>query len=209
MPRRLLIFALLAICSCTSQSKPTEQASQETFVFVDRIGVARWGGNQGCLAVFNARVERQTRVALVGQQAPSETQSVNEATVVERLSQACDAGLSGANSHGVVPTFYQIATAADTAPPAGTVIAILDPPGPLIVREGHVEVDLDGDGAQESFRSCHSAENVHFMAWTGPPPHGEPRWHGRYYLGYEVTPSCSDQEVAGIVAAEKRAALAK
>ena len=210
MARRLLICTLVAIVSgCASQSKSTEQSSQQAFVFVDQMGLARWRGNQGCLAVFNATVERGTKVALVDPQAPTETPSVKETTVVERMSQACDAGLAGANSNGVVPSFYQVATPAGTAPPAGIVIAILDHAGPLVVREGRVEADLDGDGAKESFRSCLSAENVHFMAWTGSSPHGEPRWHGLYYLGYDVTPSCTAEEVAGMVALAKRTVLVK
>jgi hypothetical protein len=178
-------------------------------VFAERVGIAKWLGNQGCLAVFNATVERGTKVALVDQQGPDETPTVKEATDVERVPQACDAGLAGANSSGVVPSFYQVATPAATQPPAGIVIAILDPAGPLVVREGQVEADLDGDGARESFRSCLSAENVHFMAWTGSPLHGELRWHGLYYLGYDVTPSCTDQEIAGMVALEKPTVLVK
>jgi hypothetical protein len=211
MARRLLTCALVAIvsgCASQSESQSTEQASQQAFVFVDRMGLARWRDNQGCLAVFNATVERGTKVALVDLQ-PPETPSVTEATVVERVSQACDAGLADANSNGVVPSFYHVATPAGTEPPALPVIAILDPAGPLVVREGQVEADLDGDGARESFLFCLSAENVHFMAWTGAPPHGEPRWHGRYYLGFDVTPSCTDQEIAGMVALEKRALLVK
>jgi len=220
MARRLLTCTLVAIaivsgCASKSKSRSTEQTAQQAFVFMDRMGIARWRDNEGCLAVFNATVERGTKVALVDQQAPPETPRVKEATVVERMSQACDAGLANANSNGVVPSFYRVATPAGTSwpfsavNPLGIVIAILDPAGPLVVREGQVEADLDGDGARESFRSCLSAENIHFMAWTGSPPHDEPRWHGLYYLGYDVTPSCTDQEVAGMVALDKRAVLVK
>jgi hypothetical protein len=215
MARSLLTGTLVGIAivsGCTSKSTPTKQTSQQAFVFIDRMGVASWRDNQGCLAIFNARVERGTKVTLVDQQAPPETSTIKEATVVERLSQACDVGLAGANSNGVVPSFYHVASAVNLASalnPLGIMVAILDPPGPFVVRDGQVDADLDGDGVEESFRSCLGAENVHFMAWTGSPPHGEPRWHGLYYLGYDVTPSCSDQEVAGMVALEKRTALVR
>jgi hypothetical protein len=85
--------------------------------------------------------------------------------------------------------------------------AILAPAGPVVVRDGRVEGDLDADGATESFRVCNSAENLHFMVWTGSPAQGRPRWHGIFYVGYDMTPSCTDQDVAGMVALGKRGKL--
>jgi len=81
---------------------------------------------------------------------------------------------------------------------------ILDPPAPLAVRDGRVEGDLDGDGTKETFSACTSAENVHFFAWRGLRAQAQPRWHGNYYVAYDMVPSCTDQDVAAIVALKKK-----
>jgi len=193
----------VALCGCGSSSKPEQQKPQETFIYEQRMGIARWRENKGCLAMFNAAVAPQTTVALVDQPASTDPPSVTDATVVERLPEACDSGLANPNSAGVVASFYLIATAAGAPPPSGIVIAILDPPAPPVVRDGRVEADLDGDSTQESFRVCNSAENVHFMAWTGSGPQAIARWRGVFYVGYDMTPTCTDQDVAGMVALDK------
>ena len=205
--RNVLVCTLVVtVCGCARSSKAVDQPPQQAFVYEQRMGLMRWHENRGCLAVFNTSVTPRTRVALVNQPASADPPSVTEASVVERVSQACDQGLSFTNSKGVAPSFYRVTTVNGELPYTAIVFAILDPPGPLVVRDGHVEADLDGDGAKESFRVCNSAENVHFMAWTGSPGQGRPRWHGYYYVGYDMDPSCTDQDVAGMIALEKREA---
>jgi hypothetical protein len=194
---------VVSVCGCGPQSQPANQGSQQAFVYEERMGLAKWHENRGCLAVFDSSIAPGTRVALVDQPESAELPSVKEARIVAGMSQACEVGLSFANSRGVLPSFYEVATADGTTPPAGAVFAILDPPRPFVVREGHVEADLDGDGAIESFRVCNSTENVHFMIWTGSPAQGRPRWHGSYYVGYDMGPTCTDQDVAGMVTLEK------
>jgi hypothetical protein len=160
--------------------------------------------------MFNASVTPQTRVALVEQPASGgAAPTVTDASVVASLPEACDRGVAGANAEGIVPSFYEVAIAHGTTPPAGVVFAILDPADSLGVRDGHVESDLDGDGARELFRTCTSTENMHFMVWTGAPPERRPRWHGHYDVGYDMTPSCTADDVAGIVALDRPAASAK
>ncbi len=39
-------------------------------------------------------------------------------------------------------------------------------------------------------RSCTSSEGLHFTLWVGEPLKGTRLWHGYYYLGYDVEPSC-------------------
>jgi hypothetical protein len=197
------------VCGCARSSDPAVQGLQQSFVYEERMGLAKWRENRGCLAVFNSSVPSRTRVTLVDQPASTEPPSVKQASVVERLSQACDGGLSGSNNDGVVPSFYHVATADGTVPSTGIVFAILDAPGPVVVRNGRVEADLDGDGAAESFRVCNSTENVHFMVWTGSPTQGRPRWHGNYYAGYDMAPSCAEQDVEGMMALEKRGTPAR
>lgn len=184
------------------------QDTPPAFVFEERLGLARWREDRGCLAVFNASITPRTRIALLEQPPLADAPRITEARVVGP-SPTCDQGLSGFNDSGVAPSFYQVSTADGTAPPSGILLAVIDPPGPLALRGDRVEIDLDDDDANESFRVCTSAENVHFMAWTGAPPQGRPRWHGRYYVGYDMVPSCTDEDVASMVALEKRGRLAR
>jgi hypothetical protein len=195
---------LLTAGGCAQSSPPAVQIKAQPFDYETRMGLARWQDPRGCLAVFYPAVAPGTKVALVYEPGSPESPSVKEAIVAERLSQDCEQGLAGPNDQGIAPSFYRIATADGTAPPTGIVFAILNPPGPVVVRDGHVEADLDGDGAKESFRVCNSSENVHFLVWTGSPAEGRLRWRGHFYVGYDMTPSCTEQDVAGMVALDKR-----
>lgn len=197
--RSVLVCALVVtVHACARSPQPADQGSQQSFVYDERVGLAKWYENLGCLAVFNPSIAPRTEVALVDQPASAELPSVRAASVVDRLPQACDEGLSGTNNHGATPSFYRIAIADGTMPPVGVVFAILEPSRPVAVRDGQVEADLDGDGAVESFRVCASTEHLHFMVWTGSPGQGRPRWHDTYYVGYDMVPSCTEQDVSGM-----------
>lgn len=154
-------------------------------------------GNAGCLAVFNASVKPGTKVVLVDQpdthQIPDKP-SVNEASVVERLSESCSNNVSGPDENGRSPSFYRIQTLKEWEANL-YVIAILEPSAPIMVRDGKVEGDLDGDGTNESFHICPSSEGLHYQVWTGPPLEGRKRWHRYAYLGYDVTPSCTEKDL--------------
>ena len=179
------------------------QDAPPAFVYEERLGLARWRDDRGCLAVFNPSVTPLTRVALVEQPALTDVPRIRDGRIVGP-SPACDQGLAGFSSRGVSPSFYQVSTTDSTAPLSGILLAVIDPPGPFSIRENRVEIDLNDDGEMESFWVCTSAENVHFMAWTGAPAQGQPRWHGRYYVAYDMVPTCTDQDIAGMVALEKR-----
>ncbi len=69
-------------------------------------------------------------------------------------------------------------------------IAIVGAAGAPVARNGIVAVDLDGDGTPERFRACTSSEGIHLTIWSGR----RLRWHGYFYLGYDVEPSCSEPE---------------
>lgn len=204
LKRHSLACALVvSIGGCHRSSDPADRRPR-AFVYVERLGLARWHENRGCLAVFNSSIAPRTRAALVNQPESTDPPHVTMALVGRHLPQACDVGLSFPNRHGVSPSFYEIAIADGASPSDGVVFVVLDPPRPPVVRAGHVDADLDGDGRLESFRVCKSSENLHFMVWTGSPAQGQPRWHGTYYVGYDMTPSCTDEDVAGMVILDKR-----
>ncbi len=47
-------------------------------------------------------------------------------------------------------------------------------------------IDLNGDGAADSFSVCNTWEGIGFDVWAGEPRKGEPLWHGYYHLGYSL-----------------------
>jgi hypothetical protein len=60
--------------------------------------------------------------------------------------------------------------------------------------KGSIAADLDGDGRNEFFRDCTTSEGVYFTIWTGAPLKGSRRWHQYLYLGYDVSPTCTDAD---------------
>jgi len=78
-----LALAFIA-CGCGPSSK-----AQQPFVYDQRIGIANWRDDKGCLAVFNPSVAPQTKVVLVDQPTSAEPPTIAAATVGERLPQAC------------------------------------------------------------------------------------------------------------------------
>jgi hypothetical protein len=59
------------------------------------------------------------------------------------------------------------------------------------------EVVLSSASSKEKiyFRSCISNEGLHFSSWQGQPLKGEQLWRIYYYLGYDVEPSCQENEL--------------
>jgi len=48
--------------------------------------------------------------------------------------------------------------------------------------------------SKAGIRACTSSEGVHLTAWNGKPLAGERLWHQYIYLGYDVEPTCSEQD---------------
>ena len=197
----LFVLALIVTASgCARASQPADQAATPSFVFRDRMGLVRWNEDRGCLAMVNAAVTPGTKVALVDQPVLADVPTVKETRVGERLPKSCDDGLEFGSVESL--SFYAITTT-DGTTPSGITFAILDPAALPLVRNGIVEADLDADGARESFRVCASTESLHFMIWTGSPAQGRPRWRGVFYAGYDMDPTCNDQDTAGMAILDK------
>jgi hypothetical protein len=50
---------------------------------------------------------------------------------------------------------------------------------------GNEKIDLDGNGAPDSFTACTSLEGFNFDVWSGASDVGKSLWSGYYYLSYE------------------------
>lgn len=65
------------------------------------------------------------------------------------------------------------------------------------VKVTNNQTDIDGDGVQEFYRVCTSTEGVHMTVWNGHWVENRRLWHDYYYLGYDLTATCTDAETAG------------
>jgi hypothetical protein len=163
---------------------------QLPFDFDTRVGLAFVAGaDSGCLAIRAPALAAGTRLLLVDDGDPP---AVFQASVERPRSVACPA--EGAGETG--DDRYAIrARGAARLPPFGVLIAVVVDGRALTVGGDGVSGDLDGDGTPEHFRSCTSAEGLHFTIWSGPPLTGRRRWHRYHYLGYDVEPSCTEADV--------------
>lgn len=65
-----------------------------------------------------------------------------------------------------------------------------------IDASGRAHGDIDGDGTTEFVRECTSMEGLHLTLWRERPGMTALRLaHYYHYLGYDVVPSCTDDEV--------------
>lgn len=158
------------------------------------IGIAKLdtaGG--GCLAINAAGLAPGTPLTLVWM--PTDTSSdwspeLLEARIQDSRSSPCDPRQAPAPGD----LHYSISVPAKSEIGAGPHFAVLRARSSLKMTGPRVEVDLDGDGVPEVFRSCTSSEGLHMTVWSGAPLTGTRRWHRYYYLGYDVEPSCDPRD---------------
>jgi hypothetical protein len=58
------------------------------------------------------------------------------------------------------------------------------------------DAELPADPGSWYFRACTSHEGVHLAVWNAQPPGGDRLWHAYHYLGYDVEPTCTDDDVS-------------
>jgi hypothetical protein len=145
------------------------------------------------------------RVTLVAQ--PDETDldhqvpAVAEGTIGERQSEVCDDKAGNGDRETATPSFYLVLVPDQgelgRTAFAGLFVGVVEPVTPVVIRDGKIDADLDGDGMKESFRTCTSNEGGHFQVWTGPPLEGTPRWHWYRYAGYDTEYTCTERDYFG------------
>lgn len=179
------IGILSAVLILLSLSCRTPGSTRRTnFSYSSNIGVAVVRSGRACLELHNQSVPTGSKVSLV---APTVPQSTSDAEVIGRAEDTCptiDAG--DPNLHR-----YEIRTAKGSTLSSVVYIAILGSKGSFTRVDNLVAVDLDQDGRQEFFRSCTSAEGIHFTVWSGRPLESTRLWHEYYYLGYDVKSDCT------------------
>lgn len=66
------------------------------------------------------------------------------------------------------------------------------------LASGSVVVRLSTVFPNAQVRVCTSSEGLHLTVWSGTPLKSDRLWHEYLYLGYDVTPSCTDRDFEGL-----------
>ena len=156
---------------------------------ISYIGIAANISGKACLTIHNNAVVPGERVVLVN---PFK-QVLAEARVRRRATDSCRD--KGDVDTDPAPERYELRIVKGKLPPSGPAIAIIQSKSGLKRRGKDIAGDFDGDGEPEYFRSCGSSEGLHLTVWSGAPLMGTLRWHHYYYLGYDIEPTCTEQEM--------------
>ena len=167
-----------ACVSCQTPRTPSEGWS-----FTDNIGLAVLKSGRICLSIHNASLRPDTGIRLVSTSPPQKESDAQ----ISKPDGSCPDTPAGAQS-------YEVRSDNTGLAPLMPVIAVVGFSGKINRRGDLITADLDGDGQDEFFRSCTSAEGIHFTVWSGKPLDGKLRWHEYYYLGYDVSPTCAPKE---------------
>jgi len=93
---------------------------------------------------------------------------------------------------------YSVDAPADTIGYRGVPIIILGKLSPPRMRGDTISLVIEPGRPAWQFRTCASEEGVHASAWSGTPLASQRRWHAYYYLGYDVEPTCTPADSAGL-----------
>lgn len=120
----------------------------------------------------------------------STPQAIGEAEITGRAGEPC--ATTGPGAAGF--DHYTLKVVSGSLVKGVPAFALVNALGTLTAGAEGVTGDIDGDGQPETFRSCTSTEGVHLSIWTGKPLEGRRRWHHYHYLGFDVTPDCTEKD---------------
>jgi hypothetical protein len=141
----------------------------------------------GCLAMPQVRLATGSIVTLVQ---PNQPQSVMTAVIEEPIASCKD--LEAAMIDG---PYYRLRGLSPAPEERSVWIAV---PGRVVnakTAAGQVSLRLSQQHNDVRIRSCTSSEGLHLTAWDGEPLESRRLWHQYYYLGYDVEPSCTEEDV--------------
>jgi len=158
------------------------QRTTAAWSFDENIDLVIVMGNSICIALANSSVPANSRVDIV------DATGQREFPAVVAPRETC--ARPNSNRHG-----YEVRMTGISPQTPFVGIVIVSSAAPFRMRGTDITSDVDGDGHDEFFRSCTSAEGVHATIWSDAPLTGRRRWHGYHALGYDVTPTCTPGEV--------------
>ena len=176
-------YLLIALCiSCR-----TQPLSHQPWSFPENIGVVFEKAGKVCFEIQNPALQENSQIRILN---PSPPQTTALARVGSRNESCASGGSATDHYHG-----YEVRLEEGAAAMQAPVIGIVNYRGDFQKDGDLLSADLDGNGQPEYFRACASTEGIHFTIWTGKPLNGRLRWHQYYYLGYDVSATCTSGEL--------------
>jgi hypothetical protein len=164
------------------------RVARSTWSYDEHVGVVFAVADKSCFATKAPSLGSKTRLQVVD----TGSQRQRPATVVAAAESCLDGGGQTLGLRGYAIQF-------EGTPPQLPFygIGVVDTTVQFRPANGSMVADVDGDHHNEFFRSCTSAEGVHFTIWTDAALTGSRRWHRYQPLGYDVSPTCTPAETAG------------
>jgi hypothetical protein len=180
LPVQLGMLTILFISSIGCATHPKQTFS----TYEKNVGVVVASSEKVCLTIGDS-VPDNAIFAIVDTQ----SQQRYEAAVRMPADECLDQGARDLGLRGYRVTLKQ----QPSTPFLGIAVVGVSPS--FRTAGGLAIADLDDDQHDEYFRSCTSAEGVHFTVWSDQPLTGKRRWHRYYPLGYDVSPTCTPAEM--------------
>ena len=180
---------LAGACATTGATASGGRAAGATPELTERLGVVTIdAAGAGCLKIARAPFPARTAVTVVTQDPPG--------LWAAEIDGSCAAGDPDPSVVDGQPVPKQALRFPDGRPTGRLGIGVVGTVTRKVTQgEGPMALDLDGDGAPESFAQCTSTEGVHLTTWRGAPIDGHRLWHAYHYLGYDVEPTCKPAEM--------------
>ncbi|MBD2308189.1 hypothetical protein H6G17_22205 [Chroococcidiopsis sp. FACHB-1243] len=153
------------------------------------LGIVVAKENLVCLITSVTSLNIGSQVNLVLLSVP---QKVVSGTVVSVSDRQC---IEISKPHNVSGKYYRLSLLNNRSHLSVPTIGVLNSSQQLRRVGLKVVGDLDGDGIEESFRSCASFEGLHLTVWSGQALTGTRKWHSYYYLGFDSEPTCTKSEI--------------
>ena len=90
--------------------------------------------------------------------------------------------------------YYRVRQVSSPAEPGTLWVAFSGRANARSTRAGEVVLRLSAAYPNIQIRSCTSSEGLHLTVWAGVPLKSRRLWHEYYYLGFDVEPSCEDED---------------
>jgi hypothetical protein len=152
------------------------------------VGVASiTAAGDGCVAMPAPPLAPGSAVTLVQ---PDSPQAVLAATIEQRVTSCAD--LEGGMISG---PYYRVRQISWTPSESGTLwVAFRGKVNARKTASGEIVLRFSVTYPNIQIRSCTSYEGLHLTVWTGAPLRSRRLWHEYYYLGFDVEPSCEDED---------------
>jgi hypothetical protein len=192
---RVAFVVLAVLLAITAYAKKPKRPQPGEFDYATRLGVANIAADGNvCTALKNPKLRAGDPVSIV----LPENGTVEQFHIVAKSTKRCLPEASTEPDDISYELALQKSERTELNMPA-IGVAVAKYSGPFIRSGDFIGFNsLRLEGEPDFFHSCTSQEGIHVFVWTGLPEKGKLQWHRYFYLGYDVEPTCTEQDFSGI-----------